>query len=219
MSAHSEAGTTDWDAETRMSYDTVAGSYADQVRHALAEQPYLSSALALFADSVRRSGGSVADMGCGPGQITAHLNELGIDAFGLDLSPQMIDVARRDHPGLRFEVGSIAAPELPDASVGGLIAWQSLIHMPDEDVRVALEHFRRVLRPGGPVQLLFHAGNDSWVKTQGYGGHPMNVPVYRRQPHLVAGWLREAGFEVEAHMVLNPDSEFPQALLFARRAA
>ena len=30
--------------------------------------------------------------------------ELGIDAFGIDLSPAMIDVARHGHPGLRFEV-------------------------------------------------------------------------------------------------------------------
>ena len=49
--------------------------------------------------------GPVADVGCGPGHVTAHLNKLGVDAFGIDLSPAMLDLARRDHPGLRFEVG------------------------------------------------------------------------------------------------------------------
>lgn len=77
-----------WSADTRTSYDTVAVSYADHLREALAEAPYLRAALALFADSVRASGGGpVADVGCGPGHVTAHLHGLGADAFGIDLSP------------------------------------------------------------------------------------------------------------------------------------
>jgi SAM-dependent methyltransferase len=83
-----------WLVETRTSYDTVAVSYAEQVRDALAEEPYLQASLALFADQVRTAGdGLVVDVGCGPGHVTAHLHKLGIDAFGIDLSPAMIDVA------------------------------------------------------------------------------------------------------------------------------
>jgi 2-polyprenyl-3-methyl-5-hydroxy-6-metoxy-1,4-benzoquinol methylase len=47
------------------------------------------------------------DVGCGTGRITAHLRQLGVDVFGIDLSPGMIEVARRDHPGLRFDLGSM----------------------------------------------------------------------------------------------------------------
>ncbi len=88
-----------WLEDTRISYDTVAASYADLVRDSLEGALYLRSALGLFADLVRASGGPVADVGCGPGQVTALLHELGIDAFGIDLSPAMIDLARRDYPG------------------------------------------------------------------------------------------------------------------------
>src|SRR6476620_9558235 len=119
-----------WLADTRTSYDTVAASYAHQVRNLMAEAPYERAILALFADLVHAAGGGpVADVGCGSGRITAHLRELGIDAFGIDLSPRMIDVARRDHPGLRFEVGSMTDLDLPDGSVGGVVAWYSLIHI------------------------------------------------------------------------------------------
>ncbi|MGW5649213.1 class I SAM-dependent DNA methyltransferase [Saccharopolyspora sp. NPDC003752] len=210
--------TDDWLADTRTSYDTVAASYADQVRDAIAGHQHLRAALALFADSVRAAGGGpVADVGCGPGHVTAHLRDLGVDAFGIDLSPGMIDVARRDHPGLRFEVGSMADLELPAASVAGLLAWQSLIHIPDDEVPTVFGHFHRALRPGGPLQLLFHVGDQSQLKTAGYGGHPMKVHVHRRQPDQVATWLRDAGFEVAAHMLLDPDGKAPQAVLFARR--
>ncbi|WP_020667478.1 class I SAM-dependent methyltransferase [Amycolatopsis nigrescens] len=207
-----------WLADTRTSYDTVAVSYADQLRDAIAGQPYLRAALALFADLVRAAGGGpVVDVGCGPGHVTAHLNELGANAFGIDLSPVMIDVARRDHPGLRFEVGSMTDLDLPAASVAGLLAWQSLIHVPDHEVPTVLGHFHRALRPGGPLQLLFHVGNESRLKTEGYGGHPMKVHVHRRNPARVATWLRDAGFTVEAQQLLDPDGNAPAAILSARR--
>jgi len=206
-----------WLEDTRTSYDTVAVSYADLLRDRLDGKPYLRSALALFADMVRTGGGPAADVGCGPGHVTAHLHELGIDAFGIDLSPAMIDLARRDHPGLRFEVGSMTDLRLADASVAGLLAFWSLIHIPDETVPSVFGHFRRVLRPGGPLLLGFHVGDGSRLKTQGYGGHPMKVCVHRRQPDRVAAWLRDAGFTIEAQMLLDPDDSVPGALLFARR--
>lgn len=162
-----------WLTDTRASYDTVAVSYADQMRDALAEHPYLRSVLALFADMVHAAGdGLVVDVGCGPGEVTAHLHELGVDAFGIDLSPVMIDVARQEHPGLRFEVGSMTDLDLADGSVVGLLAWQSLIHIPDDEVPTVFGHFHRALRSGGPLQLVFHVVNESRLKTEGYGGHP-----------------------------------------------
>jgi SAM-dependent methyltransferase len=207
-----------WLADTRTSYDTVAVSYADQVRDALAGELYLRGSLALFADMVHAAGGgSVADVGCGPGHVTAHLRKLGVDAFGIDLSPAMVEVARRDHPGLRFEVGSMTDLDLADASVAGLLAWWSLIHVPDDAVSRVLGHFRRALRPGGPLLLGFHVGDESRLKTQGYGGHPMKVHVHRRQPGQVAARLRDAGFTVEAQMLLDLDESVPGAVLFARR--
>lgn len=207
-----------WLADTRTSYDTVAVSYADQLRESLIKAPSLRAALALFADLVRASGGGpVADVGCGPGHVTDHLQGLGVEAFGIDLSPGMIDVARRAHPRLRFEVGSMTDLDLADASVAGLLAFWSLIHIPDDAVPTVFAHFRRALRPGGPLMLGFHVGSGSRLKTQGYGGHPMKVYVHRRQPDKVAGWLRAAGFRVEAQMLIDPDENVPGAILFARR--
>jgi SAM-dependent methyltransferase len=208
-----------WLADIRTSYDTVADSYARLVQDSIADQRYLRGALALFADLVRAAGdGPVADVGCGPGHITAHLHQLGIDAFGIDLSPAMIEVARRDHPHLRFEVGSMTDLSLRPGSVAGLLAWWSLIHLPDQAVPGVLGGFGRVLRPGGPLMLGFHAGDRSRHKTEGYGGHPMNLYVHRRPPERIAGWLRAAGFTVEAQLLLGPD-ETPGAILFGRRPA
>jgi SAM-dependent methyltransferase len=207
-----------WLVEARTSYDTVAVSYADLVGDYLAGEPYLRASLGLFADQVRAAGGGpVADVGCGPGHVTAHLHKLGIDVFGIDLSPEMIDVARREHPHLRFEVGSMTDLDLPDASVAGLMAFWSLIHVPDDAVPTVFGHFHRALRPGGPLLLGFFLGDESRLKTQGYGGHPMNVYVHHRQADQVTVWLSDAGFTVGAQMMVDLDKRLPGAVLFARR--
>jgi SAM-dependent methyltransferase len=163
-------------------------------------------------------GGPVADVGCGPGHVTAYLRERGADAFGIDLSPGMVEAARRQHPGVRFEVGSMTDLDLADASIGGLVAFWSLIHIPDQAVPTVLDQFHRVLRPGGALLLGFHAGEGSKLKTEGYGGHPMKVYVHRRTPGTVSAWLRDAGFEVDAEVSLGPGSATPGAMIHAHRA-
>jgi SAM-dependent methyltransferase len=207
-----------WLDDTRTSYDTVAVSYADVLRDALAGEPFQRGILALFAEWVRAAGsGPVADVGCGPGRITGYLHGVGLDAFGVDLSPAMIDVARRDHPGLRFEVGSMTALDLADGCLTGLLAWFSLIHVPDDDVPTVLGEFFRVLQPGGVLLAAFHAGEGSTHKTEGYGGHEMNVYVHHRSPAQVAGWLEAAGFTVEAEMIHRPAPGVVGGFVFAHR--
>lgn len=208
----------DWLAGTAASYDTVASSYAEVVRGAVQREPQLRAALTVLADLVREGGGGpVADVGCGPGHVTAHLHGLGVDAFGIDLSAGMVGLAHREHPGLRFQVGSMTDLPLADTCLGGLLAWWSLIHVPDAVVPRALAEFHRVLRPGAPLQLGFHVGTTSRLKTEGYGGLPMRVHVHRRTPEQVSGWAREAGFTVEVEWLLDVHTELPGAILFARR--
>ncbi|MCZ7438089.1 class I SAM-dependent methyltransferase [Micromonospora sp. WMMC241] len=207
-----------WLDDTRASYDTVAESYADLLRGGLADEPFQRGILALFAELVRaRGSGPVADVGCGPGRITGYLHGLGLDTFGVDLSPAMIEVARRDHPGLRFEVGTMTRLDLADECLTGLLAWFSLIHVPDDEVPAVLAEFHRVLRPGGVVLLGFHAGDGSRLKTEGYGGHPMRVHVHRRPPQRVAAGLAAAGFTVEAEMAHHPAPGVEGGFVFAHR--
>lgn len=196
----------------------MASSYAELTRHLLDETPEERAVLALFADLVRvRGGGPVVDVGCGTGRITGHLRKLELDAFGIDLSPGMIDAARRDHPGVRFDLGSMTDLDLADASVAGLVAWYSLIHIPDGEIGSVLTHFRRVLRPGAPLLLSFHVGDESTWKTEGYGGHPMRVYVHRRQHDRMIEWLGEAGFAVETHKTLTSAESRLGGVILARR--
>jgi len=208
-----------WLSDTRSSYDIDAVGYADKVRGLLGEMPYLRASLSLFAEQVLTAGGGpVADVGCGPGYVTGYLHDAGVDAFGIDLSPEMVALARRDHPDLRFDVGTMTDLDLADDSVAGLVAFWSVIHVPDHAVPGVFDEFRRVLRPQGLLLVGFHVGDETRHTSEGYTGRPISVDSHRRQPSTMKGWLRDAGFTIEADLLIRPDEEVPGAVIFARSA-
>jgi SAM-dependent methyltransferase len=211
--------------ETRNSYNTLAAAYAERYRGELVPRALDRAVLGAFAELVLGGDGNattVADVGCGPGRVTALLSSLGVDAFGVDLSPAMIEMARRDYPELRFKVGSMLELDIPAGSLGGVLAWYSTIHVPDDRLPDAFAEFRRVLVPGGYLLLGFQAGDEVVHRTEALG-QAISVDFHWRQPGRVAAMLDQAGFAMYATVVREADSigEFtestPQAFLLARR--
>jgi SAM-dependent methyltransferase len=201
----------------RVAYDAFAVEYAAYARHELDLRPVERGLLAAFAEMVGDA--TVADLGCGPGRITAHLRDLGVSAFGIDLSPEMIAVARRDHPDLRFEVGTLLDLDVPDASVGGALSWYSIIHTPPELVPRVFAEFHRVLAPGGPLLLGFKAGDQvrsrvGWAEKRG-----LRLDVWWLSPAWVEDLLSEAGFVPHARLerAAHPDEKQAQAFILAHK--
>jgi SAM-dependent methyltransferase len=193
-------------AETRTAYDTVAADYAQLLRDELAGNPVDRALLGVFAEQVRAGGGGpVGDLGCGAGRITAHLAALDLEVFGIDLSPGMVQVARRTHPELRFEVGSLAALDLPDAALAGALAWYSTIHTPPARQPDVFTELARVLRPGAALLTAFQAGADEQVHHRQAYGHPLSLHGWRLDPDRVARQLTEAGFDVRARVLREPE--------------
>ncbi len=84
--------------------------------------------ITVFAETLQtRGGGLVADVGCGPGHVTAHLSSLGLPAFGVDLSPEMIAQACSSYPDMRFEIGTMDALKVEDGTLAGVLANYSII--------------------------------------------------------------------------------------------
>jgi SAM-dependent methyltransferase len=198
----------------RTSYDTVADDYAELVRPLFANDPVGRSMLGAFAELVR-TGGPVADVGCGPGQVTAHLDSLGLSAFGVDLSPKMVEIARRTYPSLRFEVGSMTALDLPDGELGGIVAWWSIFHVPPEVLPVVFAEFHRTLAPGGHVVMGFHVGDEALRPEQAYG-HPVSYEAHLLQPDHLVELLVQADFTVTARLIMQGRKR-PQACLLAHK--
>jgi SAM-dependent methyltransferase len=206
---------------TRASYDTVAADYDRLLRDALEESPFDRAMLGVFAERVLAGGGGpVGDLGCGTGRVTAYLHKLGLDAFGVDLSPGMVAVARQVYSGLRFEVGSMTGLDIPDGTLAGALAWYSTVHTPPRELPAYFREFHRVLAPGGHLLMAFKVGDERVHLDHAYG-HDLSLEVYRFRPEQVSGLLTEAGFEEVARLVRAADGreKTPQGYLLARKRA
>lgn len=202
-------------------YDEVAELYAEKFSDSLSRYPLERGLLSSFAELAKEVGGPVADLGCGPGHVTAYLSSLGLDAFGVDVSSGMIAQARARNPELRFDVGSMAALDIADASLSGVLSRYSIIHTPPEDVPAVLAEFHRILAPGGCALISFPGTDDASEPTASYD-HSV-FTAYRWWPDHFSTLLHDAGLEEVGRLIERavPDAPrpFPVVNLFARREA
>ena len=156
--------------------------------------------------------GPIADLGCGPGLLTARLAAAGHDMLGIDLSPEMIRLARADFPELRLRQGSMTALDIADDALGGAMSWYSTIHTPPTELPAILAEFRRVLAPGGHLLIGFFSGAEL-VEFD----HSV-TPGYRWPADRMSELLAEAGFGEIARMLREPGERerFPRGHIIAR---
>jgi SAM-dependent methyltransferase len=204
---------------TRRSYDTVAGAYADRLRDELDGKP-LDRALLTALLEQRPDGAPVGDLGCGPGHVTGWLAGHGATAIGVDLSPGMIEVARREQPGAEFRVGDLRSLPAADGEFGAVIAFYSIIHLRPGELPGALAEMHRVLRPGGPALLAFHAGAEVRHVTD-WLGHEVEIDFRFYEAAGVTAALAAAGFTVQARLeraAYPAEVDTRRAYLLAARA-
>ncbi|MFI2105655.1 class I SAM-dependent methyltransferase [Isoptericola sp. NPDC019693] len=107
--------------------------------------------------------GRVVDAGCGPGHWTDFLARQGLDAEGVDLAEPFLERARATYPGVPFRRAALADLGVPDGSLGGVLAWYSVIHTSPEavdgtGVDEVLAELARAVAPGGGLLLGFCRG-------------------------------------------------------------
>jgi SAM-dependent methyltransferase len=216
----------------RDSYDRVAERYAEEISGELAGKPLDRALLRCVQDLVAdveesMDSGPVADLGCGPGHVAAYLGSLGVPAIGIDISPAMVEVARRRYPELTFRVGSLLALPAVDAEFIGAVAMYSIIHLRPEDRATAYAEMSRVIRPGGWLLAAFHRsppdGNKGDImQVEEWWGKKVDLDFYFLDPTGVAAGLEAAGFVVMSRTDRRPwpgvEAQSQRSYLLCRRS-
>lgn len=205
----------------RTAYDAIAAVYAEQFKDTLDDRPTERGLISAFAELVRRQpAGPVADIGCGPGHIAAHLHGLGLSVIGVDQSADMLAIGRARYPEVRFMLGSMLRLGLADGSCRALLSRSSIIHLPPATVPMVLAEFARVLAPDGWLLLSFSA-TDGPEPPYEYFDHRV-AAAYRWWPEHIVSLLRTAGITETARLMENPEPDerrqFRVASILARKA-
>ncbi len=202
----------------RDSYDARAREYTLLNLGDLDRVPLDREWLGAFARLASPAAGPVADLGCGPGHVVGHLAELGVKAIGYDVSPAMIDEARRAFPASTFRIGDLTGLDLADSSLAGIVARYSLIHLAPPRLTDVFGEWLRVLAPRAPVLVSFFAA--SCPARHGLPFDHAVTTAHELFPETLVGEMRGVGFdgfEVSTRKPLDGERPLDHATILARR--
>ena len=99
-----------------------------------------------------RLGTNVLELGCGTGYFTKELAQTGANVSAIDISPDLLDEARRNcpAPNVTFEIQNACALSYSDASFDSVVGSSVLHHL---EIDEALQQIYRVLKPGGFIHF------------------------------------------------------------------
>jgi len=200
-------------------YDTVAKEYAEAFSGEHEKKPKDQEVLRRFAQEIgeRRP---VWDFGCGPGQTTQCLNNLGVEISGLDLSEKILEQARSIHPEIHFQKGNILDLEFENDSIAGVVAFYTIVHFTGKQVDLACREVFRVLQPGGIFLLTFHIGEET-IHVEEFLGRKADIDLMFFTTEFISSCLSMSGFEkieiVEREPYPGVEYESRRAYVFARK--
>jgi ubiquinone/menaquinone biosynthesis C-methylase UbiE len=208
--------------ELRRAHDVLADWYAERLAGALESMPVERAVLDLFSELTLAAGlgAEVADVGCGTGRLEPYLASRGLAVRGVDLSPGMVAVARRDHPAFSFEVADLRDLPFPESSFAGVVCWYSLIFLAPADRTVAFGEVARVIRQGGHLVTAFKDGDGQRRRAGRSAGLGVEFDGYwlpaREMLDLAAG----AGLELvfQGSRPAEESESCPQGYLVLRKA-
>jgi 4-aminobutyrate aminotransferase-like enzyme/Ser/Thr protein kinase RdoA (MazF antagonist)/SAM-dependent methyltransferase len=208
--------------ELRAAHDVLAEFYVDRLAGTLDGMPAERAVLGLFCESVLAAdlGTGVGDVGCGTGRLEPYLAAQGLSPRGVDLSPEMIRVARRDYPGFGFDVADVRDLPFSDASLAGVVCWYSLMFLAPADRPAAFGELARVVKPGGYLVTAFKAG-DSTLRRAGHStGLGVEFDIYWLAPRDMERQVTDAGFTTTfwGGRAAEGEEGSPQGYLIARRS-
>lgn len=132
---------------------------------------------------------TLLEVGCGTGQFLVRLRD-SFDVEGLDVSPAMLEVARRRVPEVPLHVADMRAFDLGRTFDAVLCLFSSIGYMvtPD-DLRTALATMAQHVAPGGVLIV------DPWFTPDGMIPGYVGANLERRDPGYVIARLSETTIE------------------------
>jgi SAM-dependent methyltransferase len=181
--------------------------------------PDVRAAWARQIEVVVSEGERVVELGCGTGVPVAKWLAARYDYTGVDASPGMLAEAGRHVPTATFVLADMETVTFDPGSLGAVVAFYSISHVPREHHAALFAAVASWLRPGGMFVASLHSradANDFEPNWLGVG--PMRWTGFDRETNLAM--VADAGLEVEESEVIDqvePDGTSIHPLWFVAR--
>ncbi|MBI4803632.1 MAG: metalloregulator ArsR/SmtB family transcription factor [Desulfovibrio sp.] len=170
-------------SETRRFFNSIAPDWQAMRREVLGDLDLDS----LILERLPRCG-TMADLGCGPGELLLALASKADRLIGVDASPAMLDLARRKvalHDA-SLRVGELEHLPLADAEAQAAVLSLTLHHL--SDPVAALKEARRVVAPGGTLVVVDYLKHASELMRERFGDRWLGF-----DPDEISAWLDQTG--------------------------
>ncbi|MDH5483309.1 MAG: class I SAM-dependent methyltransferase [Candidatus Bathyarchaeota archaeon] len=200
--------------KTRKSYNLACEKYYKLFKDEMKQKEYDRRLLDKFASNFD-SKSIICDAGCGPGHITKYLFDKGLDVFGIDISEECIEIARRENPKMRFQIMDMARLDIADESIDGIISFYSIIHTPKRFVHVLFCEFNRILKKNGKLLVVVKKGETEGYKDE-LEGFKTDLYFTNFTEEEIKSFLEANGFAVIFLETRQPyDFEIPVERVYA----
>jgi SAM-dependent methyltransferase len=97
-----------------------------------------------------KPGMTVLELGCGTGYFTQELARSGADVVAIDVSPELLEIARSNcsAPNVRYQIENAYALSYPEAVFDSVVGSSVLHHL---EIAAAIRNIYRALKPGGTI--------------------------------------------------------------------
>ena len=133
-------------------YNAIVQEYTEEFFDDKSDEKYIDQ----FLQSLE--GKNFLDAGCGNGRDCKYINQKGFKVKGIDLSKEMLVIAKKMVPKVDFEVMDITNITYSDNSYDGIISNCSFFHIPVEELPKTLNSFSKILKPNGKLLLILQEG-------------------------------------------------------------
>lgn len=109
---------------------------------------------------------TVLDVGCGGGIKTRYISGKGYTVMGIDFSEKMIEIARRENPGIQFEIIDMYEVDKLEKTFDGIFVQAALLHIPKERVIEVITKLKGRLNDGGLLYIAVKGIKDDGIEEE-----------------------------------------------------
>lgn len=159
-----------------------------------------------FVNLVRPEG-NILDLGCGPGHHSKIFVDTGFNVTGIDLSNEMIELAKKEEPRAAFIKMDITHLKFKKKSFDGIWASASLLHIPKNKIGEALNKIYSILRADGTFYISLKEGKgEESIQDDRYGGVEKFYSYY--QVSEIKALLENIGFNILKFDKVKPRKDY-----------